>query len=70
MGDGSDCFLTLKLVRNGTSATTDEKRLMRCPVCGHQQETSGIGAMFCGPHRSESGYLTPAVAMREVEEKE
>ena len=27
-----------------------EIRTMQCPNCGHRCESTGIGAVYCGPH--------------------
>ncbi len=41
-------------------------RLMFCPYCGNRSRSGGIGAVHCGPHRDRTGYVTPAVRMRET----
>ena len=41
-------------------------RIMMCPKCGYRCTSTGIGAVYCGPHKSSTGELTPAVRMREV----
>lgn len=38
-------------------------RRMVCPFCGFKCEDKGIGAMYCGPHRSPDGSYNPAVQM-------
>ena len=45
-------------------AMTSEKRLMKCPRCGHTTTTKGIGAVHCGPHGT-GDRATPAVQMVE-----
>lgn len=40
-------------------------RLMRCPFCGHECESAGIGTIFCGPH-GEGKDATPARRMVEI----
>ena len=41
-------------------------RIMFCPYCGHRSRSSDIGAVSCGPHRDHTGYVTPAVRMKEI----
>lgn len=42
-------------------------RTLKCPYCGHMYQSSGIGSVYCGPHRSPDGDYSPAVQMREVQ---
>ena len=42
------------------------KRRMKCPYCGYECETGGIGRIHCGPHVS-AGAISPAVPMREID---
>jgi len=44
----------------------DMLREMVCPYCGHRAVSSGIGAVYCGPHGSGSA-ARPAVQMREID---
>ena len=50
-----------------------ERRDLQCPVCGHRARSTGIGAVYCGPHRypkpndPDGSFYTPAVRMRELE---
>jgi hypothetical protein len=46
-------------------SSRDDIRTMVCPYCGHEAKSSGIGAVYCGPHRDSKGNMTPAVRMRE-----
>lgn len=40
-------------------------RYMRCPFCGHEAVSYGIGAVSCGPHL-EGGRYYPAKRMYEI----
>ena len=42
----------------------EEVRTMIRPYCGYTCQTTGIGAIYCGPHGRGSS-ITPAVQMRE-----
>ena len=41
-------------------------RVMQCPFCGHRRDSTGIGAVHCGPHPKGHG-LSPARPMYEVD---
>lgn len=43
-----------------------ELRKMACGFCGHETESTGIGAIYCGPHPLSNGAMYPAVQMYEV----
>ncbi|MCI0558692.1 MAG: hypothetical protein MN733_09365, partial [Nitrososphaera sp.] len=44
------------------------RRRMRCGWCGYETVSYGIGAMFCGPHRTPDGYYYPAKQMHEMDD--
>lgn len=41
-------------------------RLVFCPVCGLETETTCIGPVHCGPHKMGEGDYRPTVEMREI----
>lgn len=46
-----------------------ESRTMICPFCGHESRVSGIGAVYCGPHKLADGSHHPAVRMTEKKDE-
>ncbi|MCI0562454.1 MAG: hypothetical protein MN733_28545 [Nitrososphaera sp.] len=52
------------------SAEASVRRRMRCGWCGYETISYGIGAMFCGPHRTKDGYYYPAEQMHEIDDSD
>ncbi len=59
-------FAMLRYCPVHKTITPPEKRTVQCPFCGYTAVATGIGILYCGPHKIADTWF-PARVMREIE---